>query len=500
MEHPHDLIIRNATVYDGTGAPGTRADIAIDADRITEAGIVRGRAVLEIDAHGLAAAPGFIDVHSHDDFHVLTEPDVTHNVLQGITTVIVGNCGFGAAPAAAAQVQMRAIQEVGREFEPWEGYAGYLETVDANPPSLNVAALVGHHTVRRAAMGGVGKRPPTPDELASMRRMVAEGMEAGAVGMSTGLVYEPGRYSETAEVVALAEEVAARNGIYVSHMRNEGDGLLDAVRETIGIGESAGCGVEISHHKAVGKENWGKVARSLEMIEAAQARGADVTADQYPYTARSTMLFALVQNGTFGSGSGGAMGRSSPDEVLLCSVPGAPELEGRTLQSFVEEWDLPGEDAANRLLSERGNDVLVAAFGMDEGDVRMVMAHPSTMIGTDGLDRGSRPHPRAWGTYPRILGKYVRDEGILALEDAVWRMTGFPAKKFGLRDRGAIRAGAFADIVLFDPATVADRATFDDPRHGPTGMPHVIVNGQFVVRDGRHTHARAGTALRRDPA
>lgn len=493
----HDLIIRNATVYDGTGAPGVQSDIAITGDRITAAGKVEGQAKAELDAAGLAAAPGFIDVHSHDDFQVLTEPDVMHNALQGITTVIVGNCGFGAAPAEAAQAQMRAIREVEGEIEPWDGYAGYLETIDRKRPSLNVAALVGHHTARRAAMGGVEKRLPTTDELAAMRRMVADGMEAGAVGMSTGLVYEPGRYSDTAEVVALAEEVAAHGGIYVSHMRNEGDGLLDAVAETIGIGRAAGCGVEISHHKAVGRDNWGKVTRSLEMIEEARAADMDVTADQYPYTARSTMLFALVQNGTFGSGSGGAMGRSSPDEVLLCSVPGAPELEGRSLQKFVEEWDLPGEDAANRLLAEHGNDVLVAAFGMDEGDVRMVMAHPSTMIGTDGLDRGSKPHPRAWGTYPRILGGYVREEGIISLADAIWRMTGFPAKKFALKDRGVLRAGAFADIVLFDPERVMDRATFEDPRRGPEGMPHVLVNGQFVVRDGAHTHARSGRALRR---
>ncbi len=493
----HDLIIRNATVFDGAGSPGVSADIAIDGDRVSAVGEVQDAAAETVDASGLAAAPGFIDVHSHDDFQVLTEPDVTHNALQGITTVIVGNCGFGAAPSDAAEEQMKAIQQIDPSAEAWSGYAGYFEAVDRNPPSLNVAALVGHHTVRRAAMGGVEKRAPSPDELAAMRRMVAEGMEAGAVGLSTGLVYEPGRYSETAEVVALAEEAAARSGIYVSHMRDEADGLLNAVQETIGIGSSAGCGVEISHHKAVGRDNWGKVTRSLEMIEAAQASGMDVTADQYPYTARTTMLFALVQNGTFGSGSGGAMGRSSPDEVLLCSVPGSPELEGRTLQSFVEEWDLPGEDTAKRILSDHGNEVLVAAFGMDEGDVRMVMAHPSTMIGTDGLDRGSKPHPRAWGTYPRILGKYVREEGILSLADAIWRMSGFPAKKFSLKDRGEIRPGAFADIVLFDPETVIDRATFEDPRNGPDGMPHVIVNGQFIVRNGEHTHARAGRMLRR---
>lgn len=493
----HDLIIRNATVLDGSGSEGFKADIAIDGERITTVGAVSGSAKTELDASGLAAAPGFIDVHSHDDFHVLTEPDVTHNVMQGITTVIVGNCGFGAAPFEAGREQMSAINTVGGGIQPWNGYAGYIEMIDSNRPSLNVAVLVGHHTVRRAAMGGIEQRLPSSDELTAMRRMVAEGMEAGAVGLSTGLVYEPGRYSDTAEVVALAEEVAPHNGVYVSHMRNEGEGLLEAVEETIGIGRSAGCGVEVSHHKAVGKENWGKVTQSLEMIEKAQADGIDVAADQYPYTARSTMLRALLQNGTFSSGSGGAMGKSSPSEVLLCSVPGADEHEGRSLQSFVDEWDLNGEDAAKRLLAEFSNDILVAAFGMDEGDVRMVMAHPSTMIGTDGLDTGSKPHPRAWGTYPRILGKYVREEGIISLADAIWKMSGYPAKKFALKDRGVINPNAFADIVLFDPARVIDRATFEDPRNAPAGMPHVIVNGQFVVRDGKHTHARAGMAVRK---
>jgi N-acyl-D-amino-acid deacylase len=346
-------------------------------------------------------------------------------------------------------------------------------------------------------MGGIEQRAPDPEELAAMKRMVAEGVEAGAVGLSTGLVYEPGRYALTAEIVAIAREAAPYAGVYVSHMRNEGNGLLDAVAETIDIGRQSDCAVEISHHKAVGRDNWGKVSVSLEMIEEAQAEGMDVTADQYPYTVRSTMLRALVQNGTFSSGVGGGMGRSDPSEVLLCSAPGAPELEGRTLQSFVEEWDLPGEDAANRLLQDVSRDILVAAFGMDEGDVRMVMAHPSTMTGTDGLDTGSKPHPRAWGTYPRILGRYVREEGVLSLADAVWRMTGFPAQKFALKDRGAVRRGAFADIVLFDPETVIDRATYEDPRTGPAGMPHVLVNGQFVVRYGKHTHARAGRAVRK---
>jgi N-acyl-D-amino-acid deacylase len=450
-----------------------------------------------LDATGLVLSPGFIDVHSHDDFHVLIEPEVRHNILQGITTAIVGNCGFGAASSDAGKAQMKAINEPSAGLPDWDGYAGYLEEVAKIAPALNVAALVGHHTARRQAMGGVEKRPPTDSEMAGMLASVEEGMEAGAVGMSTGLVYEPGRYASTEEVAGLAEVVGRYGGLYVSHMRDEGAGLLDSVRETLHIGEVGDCAVEISHHKTVGKSNWGKVARSLEMIEEAVVKGRDVTADQYPYTARSTMLFALVQNGTFSAGDGGPMGKSEPSEVLLCSVPGRAEYEGRTLQSFVDEFDLPGEEAANRLLGDISPDILVAAFGMDEGDVRMVMAHSSTMIGTDGLDRGSKPHPRAWGTYPRILGKYVREEGVISLESAVHKMTHMPAKKFGIANRGLVREGFFADLVLFDPDTVIDGATYENPRVGPVGMPHVIVNGQFAVRDGRHTGSRSGRALRR---
>jgi N-acyl-D-amino-acid deacylase len=428
---------------------------------------------------------------------VLIEPEVRHNILQGITTVIVGNCGFGAAASGPGKLQMKAINEPSVELPDWDGYAGYLEEVAKTAPALNVAVLIGHHTARRQAMGGIERRPPSEVEMAGMLASVEEGMEAGAVGLSTGLVYEPGRYATTEEVVDLAKVVGRYGGLYVSHMRDEGAGLLDSVRETLHIGEVSGCGVEISHHKTVGSDNWGRITQSLAMIEEAVANGNDVTADQYPYTARSTMLFALVQNGTFGSGDGGPMGRSEPSEVLLCSVPGRDEYEGRTLQSFVDEYDLPGEEAANRLLRDVSPDILVAAFGMDEGDVRMVMAHSSTMIGTDGLDRGSKPHPRAWGTYPRVLGKYVREEGVISLENAIYKMTGMPAAKFGIASRGLVKEGFFADLVLFDPGTVIDGASYEDPRVGPTGIPHVVVNGQFAVRDGKHAGSRSGRALKR---
>lgn len=493
-----DLVIKNARVIDGSGSGAVTLDVGITGDKIVSiAPSIEAESAETLEATGLVLSPGFIDVHSHDDFHVLIEPEVRHNILQGITTAIVGNCGFGAAGSEAGKVQMKAINEPSAELPDWAGYAGYLEEVDKTSPVLNVAALIGHHTARREAMGGVEDRPPTGDELNRMLANVSEGMEAGAVGMSTGLVYEPGRYASTEEVVALTEVVGKHGGLYVSHMRDEGAGLLDSVKETLHIGEAAGTAVEVSHHKSVGKDNWGMVARSLEMIEDAVADGRDVTADQYPYTARSTMLFALVQNGTFNSTPGGAMGKSDPSEVLLCSVPGRPEFEGRTLQSFVEEFDLPGEEAANKLLREYSGDILVAAFGMDEGDVRMVMAHYSTMIGTDGLDRGSKPHPRAWGTYPRVLGKYVREEGVISLENAIYKMTQMPAEKFGIVNRGLVKEGYYADLVLFDPDTVIDQATYENSRRGPIGMPHVIVNGEFAVRDGKHVGTRSGRAIRR---
>ncbi len=496
-----DLVIKGATVIDGSGAAGAVRDVGVQGVRIAEVSPdIDADARETLDATGLVLSPGFIDVHSHDDFHVLIEPEVRHNILQGITTVIVGNCGFGAAASGPGKLQMKAINEPSADLPDWDGYAGYLEEVAKTAPALNVAVLIGHHTARRQAMGGVENRPPSETEMASMLTSVEEGMEAGAVGLSTGLVYEPGRYASTEEVADLAKVVGKYGGLYVSHMRDEGAGLLDSVRETLHIGEVSGCGVEISHHKTVGSDNWGQVTHSLVMIEEALAKGHDATADQYPYTARSTMLFALVQNGTFGAGDGGAMGRSEPSEVLLCSVPGRAEYEGRTLQSFVEEYDLPGEKAANRLLRDVSPDILVAAFGMDEGDVRMVMAHSSTMIGTDGLDRGSKPHPRAWGTYPRVLGKYVREEGVISLENAIYKMTGMPAGKFGLAGRGLVKEGFFADLALFDPETVIDGASYEDPRVGPTGIPHVIVNGQFAVRDGEHEGSRSGRALRRAEA
>ncbi|MGI8554563.1 MAG: N-acyl-D-amino-acid deacylase family protein, partial [Dehalococcoidia bacterium] len=490
------VIIRNAQIYDGTGSPPFDADIALRGDRIVTVGQVEADAATTIDAKGLALAPGFIDVHSHDDFAVFFSPEMDFKVMQGVTTDIVGNCGSGVVPFDAAAKVFQA-RYPGNTAPQWDGYPGYMDAIDRDPPSINVAVLVGHGTLRTGAMG-IEQREPVADELTRMRSWLREGMEAGAVGLSTGLIYEPGRYAKTDEIIALAHEVAATGGLYASHMRNEAAYLLDAIRETIQIGEQAGVPVEISHHKASGRENWGRVNESLLLIEQARARGLDVTADQYPYTSGSTTFYAVVQNNALNQrGSQGGIGRVEPRHVLFASAPHHPEYEGQTLQDLCDRFDLPAEDAARRIVDEEGTGAFVVIEMMDEADVRTVMRHPTTMIGSDGVVAGSKPHPRLYGCFPRILGRYVREEGLLSLEEAIYKMTGFPAAKFRLTDRGQIREGAYADLVLFDPATVIDTGTYAEPKQYPRGMPHVFVNGVQVVRDGRHTGARSGRVVRR---
>jgi N-acyl-D-aspartate/D-glutamate deacylase len=326
-----------------------------------------------------------------------------------------------------------------------------------------------------------------------MQEWLREALTAGAVGLSTGLIYEPDRYATTDEIVTVAAPLAEYGALYASHVRGEGETLLAAHAEAMAIGRRAGVRVQISHHKASGRAFWGRVHDSLRQIEDARARGEDVTADQYPYTAGSTRLAAMLQNGWFDDGADG----SGAMEVRLASVPQRPEWEGRAVASLADEWDVPIDQAARRIVEQGGVATFAIMFSIDEADVRTVMRHETTMIGTDGLGWGSKPHPRHFGTYPRILGRYVRDEGVLTLEQAVHKMTGMPAHKFDLPGRGVLRAGALADLVLFDPATVIDVATFDDPRQPPRGMPFVFVNGVAVVRDGEHTHARAGRPVRR---
>lgn len=482
----HDLIIRDVLIYDGEGSAPVRGDLAVDGDRIAAVGSVPGTAAETVDGNGLALAPGFIDVHTHDDFAAVLYRDMAFKTAGGVTTSVVGNCGMGAAPWAEATLMARAMHP--EPLPQWEGYRGYFAQLEAEPPGVNIAALIGHGTARLAAMG-TDAREPTGAEMQAMKDIVSEGLEAGAVGLSSGLIYEPGRHAGTQELVALASLMRNTGALYATHMRNEGTALLDSVAEAIAIGEEAGVPVQISHHKASGREAWGLVSQSLALIEQAQSRGLDVHADQYPYTAGSTILSAVFRDGGFGG--------IPPEAIVIASAEGHRDWEGRSIAALAAARGCDATEAASRVLAEvPGTTVVIHT--MCEEDVRAVMRHPSTMIGSDGLPTlAGKPHPRLYGTFARVLGRYARDEGLFPLAEAVRRMTGFPARKFGFTDRGSLRAGAKADLVLFDPAAIIDCGTFEDPKQMPKGIVSVYVNGILTVQDGIPTGARAGSVLRR---
>jgi dihydroorotase/N-acyl-D-amino-acid deacylase len=501
----YDLLIAGGTVIDGSGAPGFRADVAITGDRIalvSRTPIAASEARRVVDATGLVVAPGFIDLHAHLE-PITSMPDAESHVRQGVTLALGGPDGGGASP-----------------MKP------YLDRVAALPLGMNVAFLTGHNTIRRRVMG-TANRAPTPAELAQMRRLVAEAMGEGAFGLSTGLRYVPGYYSKTDEVVALAQAAADSGGIYTSHLREEGLGLLEGVAEALEIGRRAKIPVVLTHHKAVGRAMWGKSAVTLAMVDSARRAGTDVMIDQYPYTASHTGISVLVPPWALAGGDS-ALARRLADPVLRDSIHrGIVELllndrgggDLRRVQFSRVEWDstLNGRtlhDLAVRMgvepVPEKAPPVVLEAVlkggagaiyhVMDEQDVRRIMAHPQTMIASDGrLNRlgDASPHPRAYGTFPRVLGKYVREDKVLSLESAVQKMTGMPAARLGLTDRGCMRDGCAADVTIFDANAVRDVGTFEDPHHYPHGIAYVIVNGVPVVHGGRFTEARPGRVLRR---
>ena len=487
---PYDLIIRHGTVIDGTGRSGQVADVAVQDNRIAVVGSVSGEAKQTLNATGRVVTPGFIDVHSHDDFALLDRPLCDFKIMQGVTTEVIGNCGFGAAPASTAYKEF--LQGFGAVlFGPlgkfsWETTDEFFRLFEAHPPSVNIVAQIPHAAVRYGVLGSE-KRPPSAQELSRMQALVREGMEAGAVGLSTGLYYLP--HTQTEEVIALAKVVAEYGGLYATHMRNEAGRLIDSINETLRIGQEAGVPVQISHHKAMGRQNWGKVTESLALVERARQHGQDVTSDAYPYIAGSTTLAALA--------SGGSLELVSSADVLIASTPNRHEYEGKTLDEICRLLEKSLEQAVKDILAEEGEGVVAVIFGMEETDVRRVLAHPTTMIGSDGIPSvEGKPHPRLYGTFAKVLGTYARDEYLFSLEEAVHRMTGLPAQKFRLTDRGVIREGAYADLVIFDPRTVADVGTYQEPRCYPPGIDYVIVNGKITADRGKHTGERSGRMLR----
>jgi N-acyl-D-aspartate/D-glutamate deacylase len=487
----YDLIIREVEILDGTGAPSRRGDVAIEGNKIAAVGTAKQSAREIVDGSNLALAPGFIDVHTHDDFAVVLHPDMAFKTLGGVTTVVVGNCGFGPAPWKPASRFAATVDP--RPLPQWDGYRGYMQTLEANPAAVNVATLIGHGTARHAVMG-LEAREPTGAEMAAMKEIVTEGLEAGCVGLSSGLIYDPGRHARTDELVELATLMRGTGALYATHMRDEGLGLLDSVAEAIEIGERAGVPVQISHHKASGERAWGLVTQSLKLIEDAQAKGQNVHADQYPYTAGSTSLGAVFRDGAFG----GPGRETDPKNIVIASAQGHSEWEGRSIAALATAMGCTAPEAATHVLKHAPGATIIIHM-MREDDVRTVMRHKSTMIGSDGIPTlDGKPHPRLYGTFARVIGHYARDENLFSIAEAIHRMTGFSAKKFGLRDRGEITPGKAADLVLFDPKTIIDKGTFEDPKQTPHGTKAVYTNGKLAVDNGKPTAARAGRVLRHD--
>jgi N-acyl-D-amino-acid deacylase len=473
----YDLVLRGGRVIGGTGAPSITADIAIGGDRIAAIGrLPAGSGSEEIDIAGLAAAPGFIDVHTHDDRALLTQPDMAPKASQGVTTVITGNCGISLAPILPGRPLPPPFDLISNEQYRFARVADYFDALEAAPAATNAAALIGHSTLRAGAMERLD-RAATEAEIAVMRRTLAQSLEAGAIGLSTGLWYAPAAAAPTAEVIALAKELHRVGAIYTTHMRDESSHVLESLEETFTIGREAQVPVVISHHKVAGKQNFGRTRETLPKIAAAM-QAQPVGLDAYPYTASSTVLRADY--------IGFAL------KILITWSKPHPEAAGRELGEIARDWGVSETEACARL--QPGGAIY---FSMDETDVRRVLAFEHTMIGSDGLPHDVHPHPRLWGTFARVLGRYCREEKLFPLEEAVRRMTALPASRFGLAGRGRLAAGAYADVTVFDPARVIDRATFEAPTTPAEGIHLVLVNGKAVWRDGEATGARPGRVLRR---
>lgn len=472
------LIFAGATVIDGTGAPAFVADVAVDGAGIAAVGDLSGWIADEtIDASGRVLAPGFIDVHTHDDLAALTLPDMLPKTSQGVTTVVAGNCGVSLAPFRSDTLPAPLTL-----LGPLSAYAyptvdDYRAAWNAGPSAVNLALLVGHSSLRVSVMGEDLARPATDDEITSMSDSLRLALRQGAIGLSTGLAYPPAEAAPADEVIALVKVVGeSGDRLYTSHMRDEGDLVAEAVAETLATGRAGGVRTVISHFKCCGVENYGRSAEVLGLVDAARDEGQAVGFDVYPYTASSTSLLpGFVKEA---------------EDVLIADCPSHPEMVGRMLNEIAAEWNVSREDVAERLQPAGA-----IYFQMNEDDLRRIMAHPAGMIGSDGLPGMPNPHPRLWGTFPRVLGRYARDMGLLSLETAVHKMTGLSAETFGLSDRGRIAPGLAADLVLFDPSTILDMATYRDPECLSIGVETVLVGGVRVYADGGVTGARPGSFL-----
>lgn len=522
-----DYLIVNGTVYDGTGGEPMRADIAVAGDTIAALGpnlaerVAAGRT---IDAAGLAVSPGFIDIHTHSDLSVLLNPKMESSIHQGVTTELVGNCGTSIALVAqgANFLMERRWAERGGIVVDWHGFADFFSRVENLGIAINIASLAGHGTIRKGVLG-FEQRPPDAQELSAMREIVAQAMADGAYGLSTGLEYLPGGYAQLDEICAMAEIARDAGGFYASHIRNEGDTLVESIAEGLAVGERTGIPVQLSHHKSEGRKNWGKVKTTLGMMQKARESGLDVLTDQYPYTAYMTGLTVILLPEWANAGSSeetmarladpavreriAAEVNADPpawDNIVIGVARGRRDAQGLSLAELARKEGKTPLDSALDLIVQENGWVGAAHFAMSEEDVEYVMRDPHTMIGSDavssspqGVMAQDKSHPRSYGTFARVLGLYVRERGVLSLSEAIRRMTSLPALRLKLSDRGRLAPGMKADIAIFDAGRVEDLATFDEPHQFPRGVEYVLVNGRLAIDHGEQSDLRAGKVLRR---
>ncbi len=525
-------LIRGALLVDGSGNPPCRADLAVRNNLIVAVEEdIREQAGILLEADGLVLAPGFIDLHSHTDATLALYPDCESKLFQGVTTEVTGNCGLGCFPLRPGGEAELADYLYLHDFTlpmtgiDWHDLASYAEHLERTGSTLNMAPLVGHAPLRIAAIGMV-QRPATTAELEKLQQLLAKEMQQGAWGVSTGLIYPPGSAATTVELLALARTVAAYDGIYASHIRNEGDELLAALDEAIAIGRESGARVQVSHLKAMGRKSRGMGGELLARLASARGEGVDIGADQYPYAASATSLTALLPQWAHDGGPAAMLqrlhdrdlhnrleadidialeSREGGDGIMVsnCRSERNRQLSGKTIAAIASAWGCTAAAAVIRLLAEESGAVGAIFFSMDEEDVQTIMADPEVATGSDGhglnaaAAAGEATHPRSYGTFPRVLGRYVRDSATLSMAAAIRKMTSLPASRLGITDRGVLRAGLAADLVLFDPARIIDCATFAEPHRYAAGIVHLLVNGTPVLLDGKLTGAKPGKVLRR---